>query len=64
MKVKIGDIIKCKAATRHHYKVAIRRVTNVLSNGDVWVTKYHGWKDFIVHPHEILEVVKEIENNV
>lgn len=57
-RAKIGDSIKFKAATRSHYKVAVRRVTGYYANGYT-VTRYHGWSDFCVRADEVLEVLPQ-----
>lgn len=53
--LKAGDRVKIKCATRSGWVRGWRGVTGVLSNGGVTVTRAHGWKDFIVHPHEIID---------
>lgn len=54
-KIKIGDRITFKAATRFSYSKATR-VVNGFCNGMPTV-RYAGWPNFIVRPNEILEVL-------
>lgn len=56
-KIKVGDRIKFKAATRSHFRVAVRVVTEINSYG-VCVS-YHGWRGFVVRPSEILEIIPQ-----
>ena len=55
--LKVGDRIKFKSATRDSYRVATRVVRGLDSQGRPLVG-YAGWLDFIVHRHEIIEVLK------
>lgn len=51
-KIKIGDSITFKAATRSHYKTATRKIVGIDREGRPQV-RYHGWSDFVVAWHEI-----------
>ena len=51
--IKIGDKITFKAPTRSHYRKATRVVSGI---SPLCVKKYHGWQNFIVQPHEVIEV--------
>ncbi len=55
--IRVGDRIKFKAATRDSYRIAIRLVRGFDNEGRPLVG-YAGWRDFIVHRHEIIEVLK------
>ncbi|MCB8882910.1 hypothetical protein ACELLULO517_21870 [Acidisoma cellulosilytica] len=55
--IKVGDRIKFKAATRDRYRMATRVVRGFDNQGRPLVG-YAGWRDFIVHRHEIIEVLK------
>jgi len=57
-KLKVGDVIEFKSPTRSHYKKARRKITGI-TDVNVTVTQYHGWKNFVVFPHEIIQ--KEVE---
>ena len=59
--IKTGDLVTFRSATRSHCRKAVRAVTGFRWNEsrmshDVTVTRYHGWKDFVVHCDEILSV--------
>ncbi len=54
-KLKIGDSITFKAATRSHFKQATRKVVGIDALGRPQV-RYHGWHNFIVHWSEISSV--------
>jgi hypothetical protein len=54
-KMRVGDSLTFKAATRCSYRKATRRITGF----DNWgrpLVHYAGWSDFIVQPHEIIGV--------
>jgi len=58
-----GDTITFKSMVRSGNIKAVRKVTGHYTlegknTGQVSVTKFHGWTDFIVRPHEILEIRK------
>ncbi|WP_292960525.1 hypothetical protein [Novosphingobium sp. UBA1939] len=53
-KIRIGDRIKFKAATRSSYRVAVRKVNGFTPDGRPTVG-YHGWSNFVVEPHEIID---------
>jgi hypothetical protein len=55
--IKVGDRIKFKSATRDSYRVATRVVRGLDSQGRPLVG-YAGWRDFIVHWHEMIEVLE------
>jgi hypothetical protein len=54
-KAEIGDYLTFKAATRSHYKIAVRRVREIdhLSRPCV---AYHGYRDFAVRWEEVLSI--------
>lgn len=54
-RARVGDYIVFKAATRHSYRKARRKVTGFDTLGRCLV-RYAGWSDFIVHSHEIISV--------
>lgn len=56
-KIRIGDRIKFKAATRWAFRAVVRKVKGFDHLGRPLVG-YGGWSEFIVHPKEILEVIK------
>lgn len=56
-KLNVGDRITFKAATRCSYRKATRVVTGFWITGEPEVS-YAGWRGFVVHWHEILEVRK------
>ena len=58
-RIRIGDSIEFRAATRTSDRKAIREVVDILSGGSVVVSKYHGWTGFIVRPHEIIRVIRK-----
>lgn len=51
-KIKIGDFIMFKAATREHCRTATRKVTGFYL-GEPTVG-YHGCRNFVVHVREII----------
>jgi len=51
---EIGQTIVFKALTRHSYKKATRKI-NGSWHGSPTV-RYHGWNDFIIKDHEIIEI--------
>jgi hypothetical protein len=55
--LKVGGRIKFKSAARDSYRVATRVVRGLDSQGRPLVG-YAGWRDFIVHWHEMIEVLK------
>lgn len=55
-RLKIGRTLVFKAATRSDYKIAKRKIVGIDHFGRPMV-RYHGWSDFVVAPHEILEVL-------
>lgn len=55
-KIKVGDTITFKSATRSNFKRATRKVTRVDDQGRPQV-RYHGYSDFIVHWSEVEAVV-------
>ena len=59
--INVGDRVKfkCKWA-RWQCNTETRIVNGVLSNGDITV-RYAGWSHFVVHRHEIKEVLKKGE---
>lgn len=57
-KIKVGDRITFKAATRSHFRQATRKVTEIDHHGRPCV-RYHGWSNFIVEWSEVLAVHKE-----
>lgn len=56
-KIKVGDSITFKAATRSHYKQATRKVVGIDHQGRPLV-RYHGWSDFIVEWSEVTAITK------
>lgn len=54
-KMRIGDLLTFKAATRCHYRKATRIITGFDSYGRPLV-RYAGWSGFIVQPNEIISV--------
>jgi hypothetical protein len=52
-KLRIGDLLTFKAATRCSYRKATRKITGFDALGRPLVT-YAGWSGFIVRPQEIL----------
>lgn len=57
MDIEIGDRIVFRAVTRHSDKSVTRKV-NGFCNGEPTV-RFHGWGNFIVHHHEISEVLQD-----
>jgi hypothetical protein len=55
-KIKKGDRIVFKAATRWGFKKATRIVNGFWDNEPT--VRFGGWSDFVVHAHEIKEVIK------
>lgn len=55
-KVKVGDRITFKAATRSHFREATRIVTGLVGcyAGAGICVRYHGWGDFHVRDREII----------
>lgn len=56
-KFKIGDYIVFKCATRWSCAKAKRKIVEIDNLGHPLV-RYGGWSHFIVHPKEILEVIR------
>lgn len=56
---EVGDMLTFKVPTRFHCRVATRPVTKVLANGDVAVSKYNGWSDFLVHEYEAISIKRK-----
>jgi hypothetical protein len=54
-KMKPGDLLTFKSATRSHYKQATRVIVSVDYLGRPCV-RYHGWDNFVVHFDEIISV--------
>ena len=52
-KMRVGDRLTFKAATRSHYRKATRPIRGFTPQGRPMVA-YHGWSDFVVQPHEII----------
>ena len=64
--IKIGDLITFRSPTRSGTTKAKRKVTAFWTDHSrgskgVHVTKFHGWNDFVVFEHEILEHEKTEE---
>jgi hypothetical protein len=67
-RMRIGDLLTFKAATRDSYRKATRVITGFDNTGRPLVryagfdntgrplVRYAGWSDFIVQPREIIEV--------
>lgn len=55
-RIKVGDRIKFKAATRYSHETATRKVKGFDSYGRPLVG-YAGWSEFVVHPREVLDVI-------
>ena len=55
-KIKIGDQIRFKAATRGSFRTVVRKVKDFDHLGRPLVG-YEGWSNFIVKPGEIKEVI-------
>lgn len=56
-RMKIGDLLTFKAATRCSYRKATRKITGFDDRGRPLVT-YAGWSGFIVQPYEIISSEK------
>lgn len=54
-KMRVGDLLTFKAATRCSYRKATRKIVGFWHNGCPMV-RYAGWSDFIVQPREIISV--------
>lgn len=54
-KMRVGDLLTFKAATRCSYRKATRVITGFDNIGRPLV-RYAGWSGFIVQPREIIEV--------
>lgn len=54
-KVKVGDRIRFRAATRWSNAAVWRKVNGFWANGMPTV-RFGGWDNFVVQPGEILEV--------
>lgn len=54
-KMRVGDLLTFKAATRCSYRKATRKITGFMPDGRPEVT-YAGWSGFIVQPREIISV--------
>lgn len=54
-KMRVGDLLTFKAATRCSYRKATRVITGFDSLGRPEV-RYAGWSNFIVQPREIISV--------
>lgn len=52
-KMKIGDLLTFKAATRYSFAKATRKIKGFDAYGRPLV-KYAGWTEFIVRPDEII----------
>ena len=64
--IKIGDLITFRSPTRSGTTKAKRKGTAFWTDHSrgskgVHVTKFHGWNDFVVFEHEILEHEKAEE---
>lgn len=59
-KMKVGDLLTFKAATRYSFKKATRVITGFDHYGRPLV-RYSGWSDFIVQPKEIISVRRKGE---
>lgn len=57
-KMRVGDLLTFKAATRCDFKKATRIITGFDSYGRPLV-RYAGWSDFIVQPKEIISVERK-----
>ena len=56
MKIKIGDTIKFKSATRDGNKSVTRKVNGFWMGGDLPTVIYNGWSNFAVRLNEISEL--------
>lgn len=54
MNIEVGDRITFRSVTRHSDK-PVTRVVNGFFDGKPTV-RFHGWSEFIVHRHEVIEV--------
>jgi hypothetical protein len=54
-KMRVGDLLTFKAATRASYRKATRKITGFDNYGRPLVS-YAGWQGFIVQPKEIISV--------
>lgn len=54
-KMRVGDLLTFKAATRCSYAKVTRKITGFDHFGRPLV-RYAGWRDFIVLPREIISV--------
>ena len=59
LKMKIGDLLTFKAATRYSFKKATRKIVGFDHHGRPLV-RYAGWSQFIVRPDEIISVERII----
>lgn len=57
-KMRVGDLLTFKAATRYSYRKATRVITGFDSYGRPEV-RYAGWSGFIVQPKEIISVQRK-----
>ena len=57
-KMRVGDLLTFKAATRCSYAKATRVITGFDHLGRPEV-RYAGWSDFIVQPKEIISVERK-----
>ena len=56
MKIEIGDRITFRAATRDGNRKMTRVVNGFWLDGTMPTVRAHGWSNFIVRLHEIIEV--------
>jgi hypothetical protein len=56
-KMRVGDWLTFKAATRCDYRKATRKIVGIDHIGRPLV-RYAGWSDFIVQPNEIISAEK------
>ncbi|TXH82288.1 MAG: hypothetical protein E6Q77_06570 [Rhizobium sp.] len=57
-KMRVGDLLTFKAATRYSYRKATRVITGFDSYGRP-EARYAGWSGFIVQPKEIISVQRK-----
>lgn len=54
-KIRTGDLIAFRSLTRDGIKKAWRVVTGYWFGVGFTVTQYHGWRDYVVMAHEIID---------
>ena len=55
-KIKVGDRIKFKAATRNSYNAVWRQVNGFWGNTSMPTVRFEGWSNFAVKISEVIEI--------